>query len=83
MAIMDEISRKKTAIRIGVERGELTRLISQVCKKLQRGKNISQIAEDLEETEEMIADICKAAEPEAPEYDIDKIYSRLRPEDEE
>ena len=78
MAIMDEKSRLKTATRIGREEGELRKLISMVCKKLVKGKTISQIADDLEETEETIGGICKAAEREAPEYNIDRIYDRLR-----
>jgi hypothetical protein len=44
-----------------------------VCKKLRRHKSVSEIAEDLEEDEEIIKEMCDVAEKYAPEYDVDKV----------
>ena len=46
----------------GIERGRLLALIDQVCRKLARGKSAQEIAEDLEEEQEMIEKVCEAAE---------------------
>ena len=54
-------------------------LIEQVCKKLMKGKQIPEIAEDLEEPESTIAEICRAAEPFDPEhYDAEAIRLKWR-----
>lgn len=58
----------------GRSEGETKKLISLVCKKLAKGKEIKEIAEVLEEKENIIAAICEAAAAHAPEYDIDAIY---------
>lgn len=59
---------------------ELT-LISQVCKKLNKGKDRAQIAEELEEDIAVIERICDAARTFAPEYDEEEIYEKLHEED--
>ena len=46
-------------IKEGELRGRNAQLIEQIRKKLDRGKNISQIAEELEETEERIRELAK------------------------
>lgn len=38
----------------GIEKGKLLTLVSQIMKKFEKGKSISQIAEEVEETEERI-----------------------------
>ena len=53
------------------------KLISQICRKLQKGKNIDTIAEELEENREIIAKICETAKAFAPEYNVQKIYDTL------
>ena len=42
--------------------GDATRLIKQVCKKLEKGKSTEQIADELEENMDMITKICAAIE---------------------
>ena len=46
----------------GEAKGDATRLIKQVCIKLEKGKTIEQIADDLEETADTITQICTAIE---------------------
>ena len=68
---------KMNLIEIGEARGEKMKLISQVCKKLDRGTSPEVIAEALEEDLDVIERICEAAKEFAPEYDCDKIYLKL------
>lgn len=56
-------------------------LISKVCKKMIKGKQAAQIAEELEEEVAVIEKICEAAEGFAPEYDEEEIYEKLHEED--
>ena len=46
----------------GIERGRLLTLIDQVCRKLAKGKSAQEIAEDLEEEQELIEKVCETAE---------------------
>lgn len=59
------------------EEGQEKKLIEQVCKKLRKDKSPELIAEELEEEESVIKEICEKAKKYAPEYDIDKIYEDL------
>lgn len=65
----------------GRAEGELMRLIQQVCKKIQKGKTISEIADELEESEETISRIVYIAMKYAPEYDIEAICEELLSEE--
>ena len=65
---------KKEAKAQGLEQGEMRKLITQVCKKLQKGKSVAEIAEELEEGEERIFEICQAAAETKPAYQEDEIY---------
>lgn len=56
-------------------------LISQVCKKLSKGKNIEKIAEELETELLLIQKICDAAKEFAPLYDEKGIYDKLHEKD--
>ena len=62
---------------IGKEIGERQKIISLVVKKLQKDKSVAEIADDLEEKEEVIAPIYEAALSMKPDYDVDKIYELL------
>ena len=62
----------------GIEQGVNKHIVEQVCKKLIKGKTISTIAEELEETESTIKDIVSCAEKHAPEYDIEAVYVEYR-----
>ncbi len=63
----------------GVSQGETQYLISQVCKKLKKGKTPEVIAEEVEEDLETVLPICEVAWECAPEYDVKEIYGRLKP----
>ena len=47
--------------------------IRQICRKLRKGKNVSQIAEDLEEDEIRVQAICNEAVRFAPDYDEEQV----------
>ena len=53
-------------------------LISKVVKKIKRGKNITEIADELEETVETITPVYEAALKAAPDYDEAAIYEALK-----
>lgn len=65
-------------LQIGEEHGKRigrdTLLVEQVCRKLKKGKEPEQIADELEEELEVISAICKAAESAGPEYDCEVVY---------
>ena len=61
----------------GRELGERQKIISQIVKKLQKDKSVAEIADDLEEKEEVIAPIYEAALSMKPDYDVEKIYELL------
>ena len=61
----------------GREEGEGIHLIKQVCKKLQKNKSVSQIAEELETEETEIVKIIEAAQEFALEYDAEKILEKM------
>ncbi len=62
----------------GRAEGRTAMLISQICCKLKKGKNIQTIADELEGDTDLIEKICKIAEPLAPDYDEDKILEQLQ-----
>ena len=62
---------------IGKEIGERQKINSLVVKKLQKDKSVAEIADDLEEKEEVIAPIYEAALSMKPDYDVEKIYELL------
>ena len=61
----------------GRELGERQKIISQVVKKIKKDKSVSEIADDLEEKEMVIAPIYEAALSMKPDYDVEKIYELL------
>ena len=62
----------------GREEGREAQLISQVCRKLRKGKNVGQIADELEEDEIRIKAICDVAEAFFPDYDEEEVISAIR-----
>ncbi len=68
----------KNAEKQGIEQGADKHIVEQVCKKLIKGKTISTIAEELEETESTIKDIVSCAKKYAPEYDSEAVYAEYR-----
>ena len=63
---------------IGREEGGLLKLISQVCRKMQKGKNADIIADELEEELDIVENICRVAVGFAPEYDAVAIYNEIQ-----
>ena len=49
----------------------------QICKKLRRGMEIEQIADEVEEDISRVQAICNIAEEYAPDYDLDKVLKAL------
>ncbi len=62
----------------GLKEGRIAMLISQICRKLTKGKDVQTIADELEEDIDLIEKICKVAEPFAPDYDEHKILEQLQ-----
>ena len=56
---------RREGIKEGELRGRNAQLIEQIRKKLDRGKNISRIAEELEETEDRVRELIR-------EYGLEK-----------
>lgn len=73
----DEKLHEKTLIEIGREEGRLAILISLICRKLAKGKDVQTIADELEEDTDLIEKICKTADAYAPEYDEKKILEQF------
>ena len=75
-----EICGEKRGIEIGEKRGEKRgkrrTLISQIIKKIQRGKDILSIADAVEEPVEMIRPIYEAVLA-APDADVGQIYEKV------
>jgi len=61
----------------GLAEGRDKHLINIICKKLAKAKSLDQIADEVEESLELVEKICLAAQKEAPAYDCNKIYMRL------
>ncbi len=59
------------------QEGDRKRLIRSVCYLLQKGYDPANIAELLDEDQDIIEQICSLALAAAPEYDIEKIYQAL------
>ena len=59
----------------GREEGEEIHLIRLVCRKLRKGKNPAEIANELEEDEAKVQAICNAADQFAPEYNETLVIS--------
>lgn len=67
--------------REGEKKGRITgnfeRLVTQVCKKMQKNQSMVKIAEDLVEEVSVIAPIYHAAEKFAPEYDPELVLEQI------
>ena len=57
--------------------GRADTLVRMICKKLQKGKSISEIAQELETMEDEIRHIVEIAKRYEPEYDIEAICKEL------
>ena len=61
----------------GMQQGEMTKLISMVNKKRQKGKSIEEIVEDLEEDRETIEKIVKVIEENGQDFNVDVVYKTI------
>lgn len=61
----------------GKKKGYIETLTRQVIRKLDRGVNVDEIIEALEENSDEIREICEVASKYAPNYDVDQICEEL------
>ena len=64
----------------GEERGEERHLVEQICKKLRRGMEVEQIANEVENDVVRVQMICNIAERFAPDYDVKKVFDAVEKE---
>ena len=76
MSVAQEIGLEQ-GLEQGLQKGREFNQLSLICRKLQKGKPINVIADELEEEYEHVEQICRVAERFAPEYDVEKIYDEL------
>lgn len=62
----------------GEKIGKEKSLIGLICKKLAKGKSINIIADEVEEDEDYVKEICEIAENYAPDYDVEKVYDEWK-----
>ncbi|MCR5701678.1 MAG: Rpn family recombination-promoting nuclease/putative transposase [Lachnospiraceae bacterium] len=60
------------------EAGEITKLLKLLCKKLAKGKDLEQIADDLEEDVDTIKPLYDVAVKFSPDYDVEKIFEEYK-----
>ena len=77
MAIRDKESQLRSAENRGRREGELLKLILQIQKKIQKNKELHQIADEVEEEVIKIQPIYEAIK-EHPEADKEEIYKMLK-----
>ncbi|MCR5796738.1 MAG: hypothetical protein K6G63_02330 [Eubacterium sp.] len=63
--------------REGREEGKEETIVTQICKKLVKGKSVSEIADAIEEPEEYVSKVCEIASKYLPNYDVYVIMSEL------
>ena len=66
-----------TAVANGVARGREEQIISKICRKLRKGKDVAQIADELEESEIRVKAICDTAARFAPDYDEELVIKAV------
>lgn len=59
----------------GFIKGYKRRLIDMICRKLRKGKEAAEIAEELDEEFEKINAICNIAAKYAPAFDDKKVFN--------
>lgn len=62
----------------GIEIGQEQTIITQICKKLLKGKDPATIADEIEEPVERVMKICDIARKYLPDYDPRKIMDELK-----
>lgn len=67
----------KQGLKQGMELGGHRKRVELICRKLKKGKQTAQIAEEMEENIEDVQAVVDTAESFAPEYDVDGILEAL------
>ena len=67
-----------SAMKEFLEGGKQEQIIEIIIKKVKKGKELSTIASEIEEEEQDVKSIYDAVVAEAPDYNMDKIKSRLK-----
>ena len=62
----------------GIEQGAERIIISQIRKKLLKGKDSATIADEIEEPVDKVSRICEIASKYLPNYDVNKIMNELK-----
>ena len=69
---------KQQAVKVAFGEGEYKNLTKLTCRKLKKSKEAKVISEELDEDFKIISEICKAAEPYAPDYDVELVYENYK-----
>lgn len=69
---------EKAGIEQGLKQGEMLMLISMVNKKIQKGKSIEEIVEDLEEDKGTIEKIANVIKENGYDINADEVYKMLK-----
>lgn len=67
-----------SAMKEFLEGGKQEQIIEIIIKKVKKGKELSTIASEIEEEEQDVKSLYDAVVVEAPDYNMDKIKSRLK-----
>jgi hypothetical protein len=67
-----------SAMKDFLEGGKQEQIIEIIIKKVKKGKELSTIASEIEEEEQDVKSLYDAVVAEAPDYNMDKIKSRLK-----
>ena len=67
-----------SAMKEFLEGGKQEQIIEIIIKKVKKGKELSIIASEIEEEEQDVKPLYDAVVAEAPDYNMDKIKSRLK-----
>ena len=85
VVIQEQVSPKRIAAIQGeiyqiqiLEGGKQEQIIEIIIKKVKKGKELSTIASEIEEEEQDVKSLYDAVVAEAPDYNMDKIKSRLK-----
>ena len=65
------------SIETGISQGEQKKLVSLICKKMEKGYSVEEIADILEENIDVIRPIYEIAQQYKPDYDIEQICKKL------
>lgn len=82
--VNNERERKVVNVEMGsamkefLEGGKQEQIIEIIIKKVKKGKELSTIASEIEEEEQDVKSLYDAVVAEAPDYNMDKIKSRLK-----